>query len=160
MYFNQFISVSVDARSELDLRIGAVFTRFQTLLLKNRFVDLSDQKVISYGSCQFPTLGFVVDKFIRAQNFIEEPFWKINVSILKDGITVKFNWERGHLFDREIVGMIYEKCLQEPIGKITHVEAKPKLKWPPYPLTTIEMQKTGSRYLKISSDRVMAVTSY
>lgn len=42
-------AAAVDARSELDLRIGAVFTRFQTLLLKNRFAELSEQKVISYG---------------------------------------------------------------------------------------------------------------
>jgi DNA topoisomerase-3 len=40
---------AVDARSELDLRIGAVFTRFQTLGLKNRFEELQDKKVISYG---------------------------------------------------------------------------------------------------------------
>ena len=40
---------AVDARSELDLRIGAVFTRFQTLGLKNRFEELEDKKVISYG---------------------------------------------------------------------------------------------------------------
>jgi DNA topoisomerase-3 len=41
---------AVDARSELDLRIGAIFSRFQTLLLKNRFAELKEQKVLSYGS--------------------------------------------------------------------------------------------------------------
>jgi DNA topoisomerase-3 len=40
---------AVDARTELDLRIGAVFTRFQTLTLKPKFYDLKDQSVLSYG---------------------------------------------------------------------------------------------------------------
>ena len=40
---------AVDARMELDLRIGAAFTRFQTLRLQARFPDL-ENKTISYGA--------------------------------------------------------------------------------------------------------------
>lgn len=39
---------AVNARIELDLRIGASFTRFQTLRLKNQFADL-EKKILSYG---------------------------------------------------------------------------------------------------------------
>ena len=35
------LSNSVEARQELDLRIGASFTRFQTLTLRNKFFSLS-----------------------------------------------------------------------------------------------------------------------
>jgi DNA topoisomerase III len=150
-------SAAVDARSELDLRIGAVFTRFQTLLLKKRFADLSEQKVISYGSCQFPTLGFVVERYLRAKDFVEEPFWKIDATLTRDGLNVKFNWQRGHLFDELLTRVIYEQCQDARIATITKVEAKPTSKWAPLPLTTIEMQKMGSRSLKISSDRIMTV---
>ena len=45
----------------MDLRCGAAFTRFQTKLLQNRYDEVG-QDVISYGPCQFPTLGFVVDR--------------------------------------------------------------------------------------------------
>ena len=48
---------------ELDLRIGAAFTRFQTLRLQKKFPDVLAEQLISYGSCQFPTLGFVVGEF-------------------------------------------------------------------------------------------------
>jgi DNA topoisomerase-3 len=39
---------AVEARRELDLRIGAAFTRLQTLRLRQRIRDL-DNRVISYG---------------------------------------------------------------------------------------------------------------
>jgi len=71
------LSDAVDVRSELDLRIGAAFTRFQTLRLQRKFPHLLSDRVISYGSCQFPTLGFVVERYKAIQDFIPEDFWKI-----------------------------------------------------------------------------------
>jgi DNA topoisomerase III len=42
---------AVTARLELDLRIGAAFTRFQTISLQRRFQDFqADKKIISYGT--------------------------------------------------------------------------------------------------------------
>ena len=48
---------------ELDLRIGAAFTRFQTMRLQKLFPDSLSNKLVSYGSCQFPTMGFVVERY-------------------------------------------------------------------------------------------------
>ena len=53
------LSWAVDARQEIDLRLGAVFTRFHTMFIR-RHCPAVDQKVVSFGPCQFPTLGFVV----------------------------------------------------------------------------------------------------
>lgn len=53
---NRHMIDAVEARREIDLRIGAAFSRFQTMRLQHKFDDLGN-KVISYGSCQFPTLG-------------------------------------------------------------------------------------------------------
>lgn len=47
---------AVEARMDLDLRIGAILTRTQTLGLQPRFGEL-DSKVLSYGS--FTCLSFV-----------------------------------------------------------------------------------------------------
>jgi DNA topoisomerase IA len=41
-------SLAVDARMELDLRIGVAFTRFQTIRFQKKFQGLSDS-VVSYG---------------------------------------------------------------------------------------------------------------
>ena len=61
---NKHLTDAVDARMEIDLRLGAVFTRYMTLKLQNSFVDLQS-KVLSYGPCQFPTLGFIVARWRR-----------------------------------------------------------------------------------------------
>ena len=97
------LSEAVAARSEIDLRLGAAFTRFQTLRLQVRiyhfecmltglfthfppifsnkpqsaFEDI--KQVVSYGPCQFPTLGFVVERWSRIQAFVEEQFWSIQL---------------------------------------------------------------------------------
>ena len=50
---NENDSLAVDARQELDLRVGAVYTRFQTLRLQNKFAGLGEG-VISYGTSEMP----------------------------------------------------------------------------------------------------------
>jgi len=57
--------------------LGAAFTRFQTMRLQRRFPHLLASHVVSYGSCQFPTLGFVVERYKAILSFIPEDFWKI-----------------------------------------------------------------------------------
>ncbi|KNG48423.1 prokaryotic type I DNA topoisomerase [Stemphylium lycopersici] len=150
---------AVSARIELDLRLGAAFTRMQTLALQNMIPQQGEErgKLISYGSCQFPTLGFVVDRYLRVRNFVPEPFWYIKVAHTKDEIHVKFNWRRGHLFDRMAVILIFERCLLSKTAKVTKTAKKPTKKWKPLPLTTVELQKMGSRFLRMTSQDVMEV---
>jgi len=71
---------AVDARSELDLRTGAAFTRFQTKLLQGKFQE-THSGVVSYGPCQFPTLGFVVARERRIEAFRSEDFWFLELEI-------------------------------------------------------------------------------
>jgi DNA topoisomerase-3 len=143
---------------ELDLRLGAAFTRMQTLALQNMIPQQGDRgKLISYGSCQFPTLGFVVDRYLRVRNFVPEPFWYIRLAHTKDEIDVKFNWRRGHLFDRMAVILIFERCLLAKRAKVIKMAKKPTKKWKPLPLTTVELQKNGSRFLRMTSQDVMKV---
>lgn len=69
-------SQAVDVRSELDLRIGAAFTRLQTLRYQTVFPQ-QIEGLVSYGSCQIPTLGFVARRFMEVERFIPQSFWKI-----------------------------------------------------------------------------------
>lgn len=75
---NPNMNDAICARQEIDLRIGAAFTRFLTLRCQNRYEELANKGVISYGPCQFPTLGFVVDRYFKVQNFVPEQFWSLH----------------------------------------------------------------------------------
>ncbi|KAF7718430.1 DNA topoisomerase, type IA [Penicillium ucsense] len=153
---DEFQANAVAARIELDLRIGAAFTRLQTLQLQ-AVAAILKEKVISYGSCQFPTLGFVVDRYFRVQNFKPETFWSIKVMLERERKKVNFLWRRVHLFDRAAVTMMLERCLKAKQAKVTKVTQKPKSKWRPLPLTTVDLQMMGSRFLRIDSQTIMKV---
>ncbi|EGT36211.1 CBN-TOP-3 protein [Caenorhabditis brenneri] len=155
------IVAAVDCRSELDLRIGSAFTRLQTLHLRNRFRDLLGQnensKVISYGSCQFPTLGFVTDRYKMIENFISEPFWKLVVEHTRETHKVEFLWDRVRLFDRDTVEVLHEDCNEAKEAVVEKVTKKPKSKWRPQALDTVELEKLGISKLRMSAKQTMQV---
>lgn len=67
---------AVDARQELDLKIGVAFTRFQTNHFRDKFAGL-DASVVSYGPCQTPTLSFVAARRREIAAHDPEPFWRV-----------------------------------------------------------------------------------
>lgn len=89
------MSDAVEARKELDLRIGTSLTRLMTLRLRRSF-ELP-QNVISYGPCQFPCLGFVVARWVAIQTFQPEKFYYLDLSTEPD---IGFSWSRGSVKNR------------------------------------------------------------
>ncbi|CAH8617063.1 unnamed protein product [Schistosoma haematobium] len=148
-------STAVDVRQELDLRIGAAFTRFQTLRLRRVFPQALSDQLISYGSCQFPTLGFVVERFREVDQFVSEPFWRIVVTVSRDEKTTEFQWQRGRLFDQDCCRAYYEHLHQNRYGQIVEVIKRPKTKWRPTALDTVELEKLASRKLHMGARYAM-----
>ncbi|TSK31307.1 DNA topoisomerase 3-alpha [Bagarius yarrelli] len=161
------ISDAVDVRQELDLRIGSVFvTVFQERRLqgsrlcacKRSFPESLSDQLISYGSCQFPTLGFVVERFKAIQAFIPETFFKIKVvHEPNEEESVEFSWKRHRLFNHAACLVIYHMCMEDPVARVMSVTSKPKSKWRPLPLDTVELEKLASRKLKISAKETMKI---
>ncbi|KAG9235297.1 DNA topoisomerase [Amylocarpus encephaloides] len=154
---------AVQARIELDIRIGFAFTRWLTITLRpllGNFAtagtgDNEKKRILSYGSCQFPTLGFVVDRYFRVKNFVPEPFWTIKVTHARDDVIVNFSWKRARLFDRAVVTILFERCIAAKLASVTKVQEKPTKKWKPLPLTTVELQKNAARFLRMTSQDAM-----
>ncbi|KAK9435971.1 DNA topoisomerase III [Metarhizium brunneum] len=170
---------AVSTRIELDLRIGYAFTRFMTNSLRplggpmeSLTLSYGEQKIQEQekwssskklpnmcvsGSCQFPTLGFVVDRYFRVKNFIPEPFWSISLMHNRDGKKVNFSWERNRLFDRMTTIILYERCLLAKTAKVINVQEKATRKYKPLPLTTVELQKAATRLLRMSGQQAMTI---
>ena len=114
------------------------------------------------GPCQFPTLGFVVSRYNQVKSFVPETFWYIYVALSREGEEEQetpFTWKRGHLFEFEVAVALYEHVLAAPEARVTKVVTKNTKKWKPLPLTTVDLQKAGSRLLKISPKNVLDVSS-
>jgi DNA topoisomerase III len=122
--------------------------------LKCMFILCSESNL---GSCQFPTLGFVVDRYFRVKNFVPENFWGIKVTHKRDDINVVFNWARNRLFDRAAVIILFERCIAAKTARVTKVQERPTSKWKPLPLTTVELQKVASRLLRMNSQQAMSI---
>ncbi|XP_041777511.1 DNA topoisomerase 3-alpha [Anopheles merus] len=148
---------AVNVRSELDLRIGAAFTRFQTLRLQKSFPQDISNNLVSYGSCQIPTLGFVAQRYKEIENFIPQTFWKIKLTHTIDELTVEFHWSRNRLFDKQCCEAYLMLCQTNPTAKVVNVTQKPKNKWRPTPMDTVELEKLGSRKLKMNAKQVMTI---
>ena len=76
---------------------------------------------------------------------------------MRDNIAVNFLWRRVHLFDHAITTIIFEQCLDTKNAKVTKVQKNPTSKWRPLPLTTVDLQMQGSRFLRMDSQTVMRV---
>lgn len=142
-------SNAVEARIELDLRLGSAFTRIQTINIKR-------DTVISYGPCQIPTLNFVVERMVRIDNFMPEKFFTLKLKVHKK-MTDIFDWARGNLFDKNCVVHMYEKLMVSKYGIVIDVTSNPKEKARPLPLRTVELQKACASIFRISSHQVMQI---
>lgn len=100
----------MDARQELDLKVGVAFTRFQTRFFQGKYGNL-DSTVISYGPCQTPTLSFCVERHDRIQGFEPEPFWSITPTIVKSDVPLKLLWMRERVFDKQIATMFFNTVM-------------------------------------------------
>lgn len=98
-----------------------------------------------------------MDRYFKVKNFVPEEFWGIKVTHKKDGLSVVFNWDRNRLFERAPVVIAYERCLAAKMATVTKVQEKPTKKWKPLPLTTVELQKMATRFLRISGQEAMTL---
>ena len=150
-------ALSVDARQELDLRIGCAFTRFQTKYFQGKYGDL-DSSLISYGPCQTPTLGFCVQRHDAITSFKPEPFWVLQLKVEHSlGRAFTLDWERVRVFDKEVATVYYSKVQEVDEVVVESVSKKEKAKQRPQALHTVEMLRIGSSALGMGPQHTMQI---
>ncbi|GAU93833.1 hypothetical protein RvY_05707-2 [Ramazzottius varieornatus] len=150
-------SLSVDARMELDLRIGCAFTRFQTKTLKKKYGrETLNTDTVPYGPCQTPTLSFCVERYKSMRSFVGQPYFRVNVAVLlPDGSLVPLEWKRKRTFDSREAQSIVQRVLQAHNLCVSDVRAEERRKGRPSALNTVQMLRLASSQLRMSPNHTM-----
>ena len=149
-------SLSVDARQELDLKVGVAFSRFQTRYFQGRYGDL-DSAVLSYGPCQTPTLGFCVQRHIEIETFKPTPYWVLDLGVLKRGRMCRAQWASGRSFNQNKTNALVQLCKDTPgaSAEVLSVVTKEKKQGRPTPLNTVQILKAASKALGMGPHAAM-----
>ncbi|XP_067861629.1 DNA topoisomerase 3-beta-1 [Heptranchias perlo] len=154
---NRNEALSVDARQELDLRVGCAFTRFQTKYFQGKYGNL-DSSLISFGPCQTPTLGFCVERHDKIQSFKPEAYWVLQAKISNcAGDSMTLDWDRVRVFDREVAQMYLNMTKATRETKVESVSKKEKVKQRPQALNTVEMLRVASSALGMGPQHTMQI---
>jgi len=152
-----------EVRQELDLRYGVAFTRLATMKLHDRF-GRYDLPLLSIGPCQTPTLGLIVEKYLRHLESLEKAkqpkAWKIKIT-LNVPLIGELSLMSEPLKSKEEAENLLKnlkKDLLKGLYKLTfEIEQKVKLKRRPLPLNTVRLASLAARYFKIPSAKLLKI---
>ncbi|MCL2863545.1 MAG: DNA topoisomerase [Methanimicrococcus sp.] len=68
------LAMAAETRQILDLKMGAAFTRYVTLSVREKAFT---KEILSIGPCQTPTCGFVYEREKAIRDFKSKDFWRI-----------------------------------------------------------------------------------
>lgn len=150
---NFALSNASEARQEIDLRLGASFTRKATLSIQER----TPTGVISIGPVQTPTLGLVVKRWEAIQKFKSKPFWYLIALVRVGSELFEARWEKGRVYRREEVKKIFERIKTANTADVIQVISKIVQKSPPPPLNTVALTSIAAKALALASERTMEI---
>ena len=161
------VSDSVDARQELDLKIGVTFTRLLTYEFKDG-AQLTFKKpklkVLSYGPCQTPTLNFCVQRHKERLKFRPKQYWELllkSTSFNKKNICIDemvWNERNGRTFQKKLALSVknqYETKINNNKCKVVNITPKKIISKSPEGLNTVALLRTASLSLGMSPKKCM-----
>lgn len=139
-------------RRDFDLVTGAAFTRLLTSSARRR----GFRGLISWGSCQIPTLNYIVEREEKIKNFIPTPYWVI---------VGRFKTEKGEVFEARTDKIEDKKKAQEIYNNSRNVEQavveeyveEVEVVKRPRPLRTDEMLRDLHRITGVSASSILNV---
>ncbi|PCN50386.1 DNA topoisomerase III [Candidatus Geothermarchaeota archaeon ex4572_27] len=146
------------ARMEVDLTIGAAFTRLLTLSVQRlapRSLPLG--RFLSYGPCQSPVLYLVVQRAMERESFKPETFYRVVASLRGARAELKVEHVKGRFKDRGEAEAAYRRARLAAMAVVRGVEERPSVKEPPTPLNTVELESRASRFLNIRPKQALDI---
>ncbi len=139
-------------RQHFDLVTGAAFTRLLTKETRKR----QNVRLISWGSCQSPTLGFIVKREREIISFIAKPFWYIRIRFRTwDG--EEFEAKSENMKDAEKAKVIWKSVEGQKNGSVLSYDEEEKTIQRPLPLDTDTLLKDLTKITGISADMLLSI---
>ncbi len=155
---NPLLADKCFARMEIDLTIGAAFTRFLTLAVEHRAPRaIPFGKFLSYGPCQTPVLYLVVQQALKREQFKPEKFYRVVAVLRINGQIYEAEHVEERFTEREKAERVAERARQALHGIVESFKERDSIKSPPTPLNTVELQSRASRYLNMRSKTALDV---
>ena len=140
-------------RQRFDLISGAAFTRLLTLAARRHNRDI---RLISWGSCQAPTLWFVVKRERERMNFKSKPFWILKVTF-QTSSGERFEAESDRFWSLEDARRAYRRAQSAPYGIVKRFEERLVKISRPTPLRTDDMLRDLTKITGQSATRILQV---
>ena len=117
-----------------------------------------NQRMITFGPCQTPTLNFCVDRHFAIKNFRSEAFWRIVPKIFTNtGDQIQLYWTQDRTSNQQEAELIKREIESEQQVQVFDISGKESTKWKPEGLNTVQMLKQASTLLGISPNDAMHV---
>ena len=156
-YPDKNVSLSVDARQVIDLKIGVSFTRFLTSSIMPALSGLSESyKMLSYGPCQTPTLWFCVNRQNEIKNFRSTPYYKLYIEFEVNGFRHKMFYDKKFKKTSEFKDIL-DKLKKVKEIKVKEIITEQNTKTPPVGLNTATLLKIASSFLRMSPHNTMVI---
>eukprot|EP00928_Gymnodinium_smaydae_P089617 TRINITY_DN7354_c0_g2_i1.p1 TRINITY_DN7354_c0_g2~~TRINITY_DN7354_c0_g2_i1.p1 ORF type:complete len:1373 (+),score=227.90 TRINITY_DN7354_c0_g2_i1:530-4120(+) len=160
---DKHLAQAVDARQELDLKIGCTFTRMMTRTFLHSAIEkfrLREQKCLSYGPCQTPTLWFCVERHKEIEKFQRQAFYKPKATVKFGEWPLELSWGEDQTFDASRMQTLERKAGSAKQATFKEWRATPKSARRPEGLNTVQLLKAASTGLGMAPAQCMKVAEH
>jgi DNA topoisomerase I len=137
-------------RQIFDLITGASFTRLLTLAARS----YAPVKLISWGSCQTPTLNFVVEREREINSFKPQKYWFIE-AVLKTEGGEEFKAYTEKYVDKDAADKLFENVKGCSTALVEDFRTTEKTLPRPLPMRTDDVLRDLTRLTKLSANKLL-----
>jgi DNA topoisomerase-1 len=137
-------------RQIFDLITGASFTRLLTLAARS----YATVRLISWGSCQTPTLNFVVEREREINSFKPQKYWFIE-AVLKTEGGEEFKAYTEKYVDKDAADKLFENVKGCSTALVEDFRTTEKTLPRPLPMRTDDVLRDLTRLTKLSANKLL-----
>jgi len=144
------LSSAANSRQIIDLKWGAVLTRFISLASNQTGKDF-----LSVGRVQSPTLALIVDQDKEIESFKSKPYWQLKAKLEKEmQFIAKYIEDR--FWKKDEAQRVFDKTNNVDKGIVTEVKIEEVNDYPPAPFNTTSFIRAATT-LRLAAAQVMSI---